>query len=302
MSIDEISVQESWELSNLTLDLGQYNKDGSSMSRFYIVDNAESEQDAVEAAYQKSPDKIFEKNAKDGSNNPVGIPKQSATVVERCGERTWKVQVDYGFNSDSSNTSDSDEDVDSLPEVSFQCSASTSHIVRPYDQLLPYRNKRYPDIINPEKVMIGWNGEFGSQSQASGVDVYTGECREQYKRILSYDTVRSSNWRRRIASCVGRANRYRFKGWNAGEAMFMGCSYNTPQRKARNVEVTFDFLIKVNEEDAVVCGHHIGLLRGFEYAWVVMGDAVSQNAINREIKYIFKSSVCKYADFSKLGL
>ena len=291
-----IKVTESWDMNNLTLKRGNFGNGESSATKYYIVEDADDERAAVDAAYSQSPAKIKDTNGKEI------IPKQQASVVERCGERTWKVQVDYGFSTQSSNSAD-DEDPndDEVPEVCFQCSASTTHITRPIDQKCVYVKTGESPIANPEKVLIGWNGARGGQMEASGVDVPSGETREQYVKILKYSKVRSSSWRRKVAQCVGRVNKGKFKGWKTGEAMFIGCSYSTPMRGVAQVKVTFEFLIRTNENNAKVCGHNIGDLNGHDYVWVVMGNTMA-NSITPVIKYIFKAQVVKYVDFDCLGL
>lgn len=297
MALNDVNVMESWDLSNLTLARGNFNNHETSMTKMFVVENANTEEEAAVAAYQNSPAKISDLDGK------MVLPKKSASVVERCGETTWKVQVEYGF--DTSSSPDGDDDAannEDVPEVCFQCSATTIHVTKPYTQKCVWRNPNYPEIINPEKILIGWNGEFGPQSDATGVDVQAAECREQYKRILKYEKVRSSSWRRRVASCVGRVNNGKFKGWNKGEVMFMGASYETPQRGVKQVKVTFDFIIRTNEDNAKVCGHNVGDVDGFEYVWAVLGDSRSQSALTKEVRYIFKSGVVRTADFDKLGL
>ena len=297
MALNDISVMESWDLASLSLARGNFSNGESTMTKIFVVENAETEEKAADAAYRLSPAKISDLSGK------LCIPKKSATVIERCGETTWKVQVEYGYSTGSSNDAEEDEaDDNDVPEVCFQCSATTIHVTKPYSQTCVYRNPLYPQIANPEKIMIGWNGETGPQSEATGVDVQTADCREQYKRILKYSKVRSSSWRRKVASCVGRVNSGTFKGWKAGEVMFLGASYDTPQGGVTQVKVTFDFLIRTNEENAKVCGHNVGDVKGFEYVWAVLCDSRSQSAVTKDIKYIFKSGIVRTTDFSKLGL
>lgn len=293
-----ITVTESYDMGSMTLNYGNFGNASSTAKKIFIVRNARTEEEAVDAAYKQSPSKIKDVNGIDK------IPKRLASVTERCGDNTWKVEVDYGYTTNSSNSSDESYggDDNDVPEVSFQCSASSIHVLKAIDQVLAYKSPDAPPLTDVDAIPIGWNGKVKGQSEASGIDVPFPELREQYVRVLSYNTVRSSTWRRKVASCVSCINKGKFKGWNTGEVMFLGCSYQTPQRGIEKVKVTFEFLIRTNEQNAKVCGHNIGEVLGHDYVWAVIEDAVEQNAINKKVKYIFKSRLVKAADFDILGL
>jgi hypothetical protein len=156
-------------------------------------------------------------------------------------------------------------------------------------------------VIPPSQIPIGWNGKLGRESSATGVEVHMPELREQYVRIMKYETVRSSAWRRRIASCIGKVNSGAFKGWNRGEVMFLGCSYQTPQDNDSKVKVTFEFLIRINETNAIVSGINIGNIYGHEYVWAVQDNYIGA-ASDNNIKYIFCAQVADFADFDILGV
>ena len=183
----------------------------------------------------------------------------------------------------------------------FQCTSGTLHVTNAISQSCVYTNPSALPLSNASAVPIGWNGQFSTAMDATGVDTAIAETREQYTRILSYDKVRSSSYRRKIASCVGKVNSSDFKGWKSGEVMFMGMSYTTPQKGVKKVKVVFDFAIRPNESNVSVGGINIGDVKGFEYVWCVTGQAYN-GYINPTIKYIFKSRVSYYTDFSKLGL
>ena len=300
MSVNDgsITVAESWELSNVTLDKGKYRASGSTGSILYVVTGAATEQEAIEAAYAFAPGKLMD------SSGEKGIPKRQASLTERCGENAWKVQVDYGFSSESQMTdedTDGDEE-DHTPEVCFQCSNTTMHVVLPKQQTVAYLADGIPQMANPEKIPIGWNGRKGADCEFAGLDVVTGEMREQYTRWLKYGKVRGIAWRRKILSCVGCVNVGKFKGWETGEAMFLGASYSTPQRGVTKVKVTFDFLIRRNESNAKVAGIDIGDLNGHDVVWSITRDTKSSNQILPKVVAIFKARVCNYVDFDVLGL
>jgi hypothetical protein len=56
----------------------------------------------------------------------------------------------------------------------------------------------------------------------------------------------STSYKKKVAALVGKVNSGTFKGWSAGEVMFLGMSYSTPAKKAKKVTVTFNFAIQPN--------------------------------------------------------
>lgn len=292
----ETTVKELFEMGSMTLRSGNMGNAGTRAAKQFMVFNAADEVAACTAAYKAAPAKIPDSDGK------LKIPRLQAQILERCNETTWKVRVEYGYVTGSSNSIDEDDrDDPDVPEVCFQCTTSMERVIKPLSQTCVYARSGF-SVPNPMEVPIGWNGKFNGESQAEGVSVPVPEVQEQYVRILKYSTVRSSAWRRRIAKCVGRVNKGKFKGWNAGEALFMGASYNTPQRGVEKVKVTFHFTIRINESSVSVSGHPIGDVKGHEYVWAVMDDSVSSGALAKNIRFIFKSQLFKAADFGELGL
>ena len=294
----QITIEQLWDSAELTLQLNKCACSESSATLKYVVSGATNEQEAINLVYAAAPEKL--------TDDSGYLPKKSASIDERCGEDTWKVSVSYSHGSEYSYDSDeeeteSDGNSDNLPEVCFQCNAGTAHVTQALGQVCVYQRNGVPTVSNVDSIPIGWNGKCGTEMQASGIDIKVAETREQYTRILKYDTIRSSAYRRKIASLVGKINASEFKGWKAGEAMFVGMSYTTPQRGAKKVKCTFDFEIKPNEHNAQVCGINIGDLHGHAYAWAVTGNSYG-NGVNPVIDYLFKCQVSGYADFSQLGL
>ena len=102
---------------------------------------------------------------------------------------------------------------------------------------------------------------------------------------------------------MGKVNSASFKGWAAGEVMFLGCSYSTPSRGAKKVTVTYNFRIMPNESGCKVAGKSCGSKKGFEYLWA--RSEVKNNGSNTpqvEVVAIYKSVVCESGNFSALGL
>ena len=282
----EITVTQAWEGFDLQLEHGNGGNSASTATVHYIVSGTDSEIDACNECYSTAPATYS------------GIPKRSVSVSERLTDNSWKIDVRYGTESSNDEGDESD-----APTLNFDCGAGTMHVTTPITQTCVYSSDGKRDSNSVASVIpIGWNGKYGPESEVAGVDVSTGELRETYTKVLSRSTVTGSTWKRKIAGLVGKVNSSSFKGWNAGEVMFLGASYSAPLRGAQKVTVSFHFAIRLNEDSATIGGVNIGNCQGFEYLWAVTSDKVSSGNRVPEVKKIYKSKVCKTASFSNLGL
>lgn len=298
------TVSELYDAGQLNVYQGKFNSRKSTASKVFVVSGAANECEAVAAAYRDAPASIRDNNGR------AAIPKRTAQITERRGDKNWVVTVEYSYDTTTSQTSD-EESAENLssggvaeesPEVCFQCSATSTTVLRPVRQWLVYKTD---DSIlgRVDHVPIGWNGSFTNFS-ASGVDIPVTDLREQYTKIMRYSTVRSAAWRRKIALCRGKVNSGAFKGWQPGEVMFDGCSYQTPQDSTSKVKVTFEFTIRLNEENASVAGINIGHVNGHDYIWAVQDNNAMNFAagVTGQIKYVFVSQLFEYIDFDILGV
>ena len=139
-------------------------------------------------------------------------------------------------------------------------------------------------------------------SKTAGVDVSIGELRETYTKTMTKSKVTGTSWKRKVAELVGKVNSGSFKGWSAGEVMFLGCSYSAPSKGSKKVAVSFHFAIRLNESKATVAGQNVGSVKGFEYLWALTDDEVKDGERKRKVKKIYKAVVCETDGFGGLGI
>ena len=108
-------------------------------------------------------------------------------------------------------------------------------------------------------------------------------------------------YKRTVASLVGKVNSSSFKGWSAGEVMFLGMSYSTPASGAEKVVVTYNFAIQPNES-GVKIGDRMVSKKGFEYVWAISKTIAANGGPRMQLDGIYVDQVCEYASFSSLGL
>lgn len=285
-----ITVKQAWAGVDLSLEQGSGSNSNSTATVTYIVEGTEDDITACTSAYEFAPDEFSE------------IPKKSASVAERLTESAWKIEVNYGSESKSSSGDSGSEDDEAT--MNFDCSAGTKHMTQAIEQTCVYAGSGESKDSSDEAsaVPIGWNGKDGSESEAAGVDVSIGELRETYTKTMSKSKVTGTSWKRKVAELVGKVNSGSFKGWNAGEVMFLGCSYSAPSKGSKKVSVSFHFAIRLNESKATVAGQNIGSKKGFEYLWALTDDEVRDGERKRKVRKIYKAVVCETDGFGGLGI
>ena len=285
-----ITVKQAWTGVDLSLEQGSGSNSNSTATVTYIVEGTEDDITACTSAYEFAPDEFSE------------IPKKSASVAERLTENAWKIEVNYGSESKSSSGDSGSEDDEAT--MNFDCSAGTKHMTQAIEQTCVYAGSGESKDSSDEAsaVPIGWNGKDGSESEAAGVDVSIGELRETYTKTMSKSKVTGTSWKRKVAELVGKVNSGSFKGWNAGEVMFLGCSYSAPSKGSKKVSVSFHFAIRLNESKATVAGQNIGSKKGFEYLWALTDDEVRDGERKRRVRKIYKAVVCETDGFGGLGI
>ena len=245
----------------------------------YLVFGVASEEEALTAVYGKAP--ASSKN----------LPLESIEIDSRETEDTFRVNAIY--REEEVFADDEGGDDDETPTESFDCGGGTKHLLYSYAQKKAYGDKDAGGAI-------GWNGKSGDDCEIAGVDVPTAQLRETYTKQMKISKLTTA-YKRKVAALVGKVNSSSFKGWNAGEIMFLGMSYSTPAKKAKKVTVTFNFAIQPNETGVKIAGKSVSK-KGFEYVWAISKTVASSGSPKLEVEGIYVDQVCEYASFSGLGL
>lgn len=204
------------------------------------------------------------------------------------------------------------DDGEEDPEMNFECSSGSMHITHALSQTKVY-GASDAEIDQNVGGMIGWNGKIGDGMEVSGVDVPTAAMHETYTKSIDIDDL-TTKYRRNIASLVGKVNASSFMGWDAGEVMFLGCSFSKPLKKKRiqtlvdtlnrkkRISVSFHFEIHPNEKNVRINGQNIGSKNGFEYLWSINKTENADGKTKTILRAVFKSVIVESANFSVLGL
>lgn len=218
------------------------------------------------------------------------LPLDSVEIDSRENDTTFKVNAVY-----KTETSSSDDDDDDDPEstVSFDCGGGSKRMTHSLKQTRAFGTKDAGGAI-------GWNGKSGSEMEITGVDIPTAQLRETYTRVMRLSRI-TTGFKRNVAGLVGKVNSGGFKGWSAGEVMFLGMSYSSPAKSSTKVTVTFNFAIQPNESGANVGGKRVNK-KGFEYVWALSKTSAESGVPKAEVEAVYVDQVCEYASFSALGL
>lgn len=218
------------------------------------------------------------------------LPLESVEIDSRENDATYKVNAIY-----KKETASSDDDDDDDPEstVSFDCGGGSKRMTHSLKQTRAFGTKDAGGAI-------GWNGKSGSEMEITGVDIPTAQLRETYTRVMRLSRI-TTGFKRNVAGLVGKVNSGPFKGWSAGEVMFLGMSYSSPAKSSTKVTVTFNFAIQPNESGANVGGKSVSK-KGFEYVWALSKTSAESGVPKAEVEAVYVDQVCEYASFSALGL
>lgn len=246
----------------------------------YLVFEVASEEAALSAVYS---------NVAKTSN---GLPLYSLEIDSRKTNNTFQVNVLYK-EEETTDTGSSDDDDKEEPTESFDCGGGIKHMLYSLSQKKAYGDKDAGGAI-------GWNGKTGDDCEIAGVDVPTAQLRETYTKQMRISSLNTS-FKRKVAALVGKVNSGSFKGWSAGEAMFLGMSYSTPAKKAKKVTVSFNFAIQPNETGVKIGSRSVSK-KGFEYVWAISKTVAGSGTPKLEVEGIYVDQVCEYASFSGLGI
>lgn len=248
----------------------------------YLVINAASKRAAFEAVLADSPEE------------EEGLIRQDVRFDGFTGDDAMEFSVIYEEpDGDDASTTASEENE---PQMSFDCSGGTSHIVRSRKQ------RCWKTDPNPGG-MIGWNGKTGQEAEFAGVDVFSATMRETYTLKMKPSKLTTA-YKRSIANLTGTVNSKAFMGWEAGEVLFLGASFSGAESGSDEITVTFNFAIQQNEAAVPISGTLTINKRGWEYLWTITKTVDDPNTKTTRVEVVnaFVEEVYPYADFGQLKL
>lgn len=242
----------------------------------YFVFGVDSEESALAFAYENT-DAFY-----------AGLPRQTVEIEERINADTFKVTVKYQSNSYSVNAEDNEPE----PMFSFDTGGATMHLTQSLETMDSYPNDA-PDYGGA----IGYDGE-----NVNGVDVVQPVMNFSETHYFKQSRVTTS-FKRTIARLTGTVNSDTFRGYTAGEVLFLGAS-GTLRGKSKKAlwEITYKFSVSTTKEDFDVGDMTISRKSGWDYLWVRYSDKPEDGEVLKKPSAAYIERVYERESFASLGL
>lgn len=223
-----------------------------------------------------------------------GMTLESIEVVERINGDTWKVKAVYeaddGGESPETDTGDEDQTT-----FAFDTGGGTMHLNQSIKT-----DGRYPNGA-PD---FGGAIEVDNEGNVNGVDVTMPVLNFTETHVMAGSRV-STSYKKTIAALTGTVNRSSFRGFSAGEVLFLGASGTKRSKKSSAPwEITFRFAVSPNKSGFKVGDIQVSRKYGWDYLWVRYTDKVAEGGKNVVKKPVaaYVEQVYPEGDFGNLGL
>ena len=248
----------------------------------YLVFEAADEDAALAAARTKA-----------ASRTVSGMVLDELEVTERVNKDTWKVKAIYK-DEDSDDPADPDEDEETT-SFAFDTGGGTMH-----------RNQSLKTVSKVPNDAPDFNGaiEVDNEGNVNGVDVTMPVLNFTETHVMKGSRV-STSYKKSVAALTGTVNRSGFRGFSAGEVLFLGASGTKRGKKNDSPwEITFRFAVSPNQSSLQVGKLKVSNKRGWDYLWVRYADKVAENKKNviKEPVAAYVEQVYPEGDFGNLGL
>jgi hypothetical protein len=223
--------------------------------------------------------------------------------VSYLGDNAWQLTINY------SKDGAEDGNAPLKRARSFDTTGGTQHITQAAQGSIVGVSGNAVTTASPERRFppsaTAMSGAIGVDSNGvNGVDIVSPQLQwqEQYDVPNAYIT---STYIRGLAGITGTVNNASFRGFAAGEVLFLGCSGNQEwdDQKGRGPwSLTYRFAASQNVTNKTI-GDISGIdKKGHEYLWVRYEDSVLANDLIKTPKAVYVDKVYMDGDFSSLGI
>jgi hypothetical protein len=213
-------------------------------------------------------------------------------TISYLGDDAWQVVGTYEKDG-------GDDEGDPLRRArSFDTTGATQHITQAYP-IGTEVEKRFPSSAT------NMSGAIGVDSNGvNGVDVVTPQF--QWQETYDVPSVYvSGQYIVGVSTVTGTVNSASFRGFAAGEVLFLGCSGSQEWDEDKGDgpwSLSYRFIASKNVTNRTI-GSITGISKkGHEYLWVRYEDSVDSNVLLKKPKAVYVNSVYRESDFSALGI
>ena len=223
-----------------------------------------------------------------------GMSLESIEVVERVSGDTWKVKAIYEVDDDGEQPDDTGEEEDTTV-FAFDTGGGTKHLNQSIKTDGKYPNDA-PDFAGAIEV--------DNEGNVNGVDVTMPVLNFTETHTLAGSHV-STSYKKTLASLTGTVNKSGFRGFSAGEVLFLGASGTKHSKKSSAPwEITYRFAVSPNQAGLQVGDIKVARKYGWDYLWVRYADKVAEggkNVVKKPVG-VYVEMVYPEGDFGNLGI
>lgn len=218
--------------------------------------------------------------------------------IDHKGSGVWDVTVRYGRLEGEAGAAPESGSPPAAPgdplgpSYSFETSGGTQHITQSLQTIARHGKpgKNAPDL----KGAIGFNND-----SVEGTDITVPVFRFSETYSIPAPLVTHA-YKLTLFQLTGRTNAAAFKGFAAGEVLFLGASGS--RRSLEKWEITYQFAASSNALNLQV-GDIAGIdKKGWEYLWVRYGDVEDQKVLVKQPESVYVERVYEPGNFALLGI
>ncbi|MFI4876631.1 MAG: hypothetical protein ACIALR_14875 [Blastopirellula sp. JB062] len=275
-------VTDVWETNNSPTGNDQAGK-GSTRHRRYIVQGSDVDAEIVLAVDAFSPLTM---------PGYFGTLYKDKIAKEQLGPRFWLCTVDY---ITPEKKDEKEEPAAGEGVFSWDTTGATQHVTVSKETLGSSSYSMSEDAPDYHGA-IGVDGD-----QVQGVDVVVPSLQFQLEYKLSKTTVTLA-YIRTLRDLTGTTNNATFKGWDAGELLFMGSTGR--ESTSGDVSALFYFIASKNVEEVDLPAAFVTPLakKGHEYLWFSFKPADEDGSIIRRPSFAYVERLYDPKDFAQLGI
>ena len=192
---------------------------------------------------------------------------QKVELVERINLDTLKVRAVYGEDPEKGKEGEDEDDTN----FTFDSSGGSMHM----DVSLETKGKFPADAPDFKRAI-----NVDNESNVNGCEIVMPTFQFTETRTVKAVKVNAS-YKRKVAELTGTVNAGAFKGFEAGEVLFLGATGSKKGKKRKHPwEITFKFAVSPNKDDLVVGDITVPHKDGWDYLWVKYEDEVSEDKAN----------------------
>jgi hypothetical protein len=249
----------------------------SRLTRLYTITGTNDDSTATTLLLATAP----------ASSTVAGVPLTKRVLSLRAlDEGAYEADAEYTF----AGLQPRDPLQEGESSYQFETAGGTIHITRALDETVFVASGTPPGF---EK-LIGVNGD-----EVAGVDIVSPVFSFSETHVLAASAVDTA-YKLALFAATGTVNNGTWKGFAAGEVLFLGASGTS--RGDTAWQINYRFLASKNETGLTIGAISSIAKKGHEYLWVKFDNGISQDRLVKKIDAVVVDKVYADHDFANIGI